>query len=422
LPELQPVYDQLYTSDKRYFVLTGGRGSGKTFVIQDYLVRLMQQKGQGILYTRYTMTSAEKTIIPLFTKYIEKIHDINLYNITKEKITYLPNGSFVLFSGIKTSSGDQTGNLKSLPNITTWVIEEGEDYNKKDSFRDIDDSIRDKLLQNRVIWIQNPSHIDHFFFQRFFEETHEKVIHKDHGYVYIRCTHPDVEHIHTTYLDNLENLDPKKVEQWENEKVKNLSLYEHKYLGGWLEDMEGQLFTNLKHYKKGDLRLEDVEFKATCADIADKGMDFLCILVGYIVGNKVYIDDVIMDNSESSITQPRSVAFYEKHKAEFNWIESNNSGNTYANYVKRDCKNVAFKTFNAVGNKETRIISNEAIITDHFVFRSDYEIGSDYHIFMKQIKSFNKDEKLNGHDDAPDATASLARILNRSFPHLFTRS
>ena len=56
-----------------------------------------------------------------------------------------------MFSGIKTSSGDQTANLKTLPNITTWINEEGEDYNDEQSFEDIDDSIRTEGMQNRVI-------------------------------------------------------------------------------------------------------------------------------------------------------------------------------------------------------------------------------------------------------------------------------
>lgn len=242
MPDIKNKYKSLYFSDKRYFILTGGRGSGKTFVVQDYLVRLLEEVGQGILYTRYTMTSVEGTIIPLFTKHIELISDIKKYNITKKYIYNKHTGSFIMFSGIKTSSGDQTANLKTLPNITTWVIEEGEDYNKEDSFEDIDDSIRGTLLQNRVIWIQNPTTRHHFIYKKFFQETHE--LREINGFKYQHSTHEDVEHIHTTYLDNIDNLDPKKVAKWEKTKETNPKRYANKYIGAWKDKADGVIFEN----------------------------------------------------------------------------------------------------------------------------------------------------------------------------------
>ena len=167
------------------------------------------------------MTSAEKTIIPLMTKHIELISDLSNYHITKSHIIHKKTKSFIMFSGIKTSSGDQTGNLKTLPDITTWVIEEGEDYNKENSFTDIDDSIRDNNIQNRIIWIQNPTTKEHFIYTKFFENNYS---YEDiNGFNFQRSNHNEVEHIHTTYLDNVENLNPEKVAQWE--RVKNTKPY-----------------------------------------------------------------------------------------------------------------------------------------------------------------------------------------------------
>ena len=127
MSELNSKFDPLWRSKKRYFVITGGRGGSKTYTVEDFLVRLMEQVGQGILYTRYTMTSVEKTIIPLFKDCIKRLSQLDRYDITKTMITCKRTKSFIMFSGIKTSSGDQTANLKTLPNITTWVIEEGEE-------------------------------------------------------------------------------------------------------------------------------------------------------------------------------------------------------------------------------------------------------------------------------------------------------
>ena len=143
------VYDISVEDNNNFFLKTNYKeilvhNSGKTYVIQDLLIRLLEQIGQGILYTRYTMVSVDQTIMPLFVAHIESIADINNYDVTKKLIRNKRTGSFILFSVIKASSGDQTGRLKSLPNITTWVIEEGEDFNDENAFRDIYDSIRVK--------------------------------------------------------------------------------------------------------------------------------------------------------------------------------------------------------------------------------------------------------------------------------------
>lgn len=250
--KLNKKYQRLYTTDKRYIILTGGRGSGKSFVVRDFSIRLLEEVGQGILYTRYTMVSVEKTIIPLFREHIELISDLGDYIITRDKITHRRTGSFILFSGIKSNSSDQTGRLKSLPNITTWIIEEGEDFNNEASFVDIDDSIRAKHLQNRVIWIQNPTTSEHFIYQKFFEGqyTEEKIEEagqyvedgKIKDFTYQRSTHKNVEHIHTTYYDNIDNLDEAKVEQWEEARVKRAKYWLHKYGGAWRDKAEGVIF------------------------------------------------------------------------------------------------------------------------------------------------------------------------------------
>ena len=249
-------FQPLYTTDKRYILVTGGRGSGKTFAIQDFLIRLLEEPGQGILYTRFTMTSVEKTIIPLFSEHIELISDLSKYEITKTLIRHKEKNTFILFSGIKTSSGDQTANLKTLPNITTWVVEEGEDFNNPKSFTDIDDSIRSKSMQNRVIWIQNPTQKHHFIYKKFFFLTHKRDV-IDEGITYVdndgktqpitfqRSTHENVEHIHTTYLDNIDNLDTKKVGQWNKSITENPKFWANKYGGAWIDMAEGAIFEHV---------------------------------------------------------------------------------------------------------------------------------------------------------------------------------
>lgn len=177
---ISAVFKPLYTSPDRYFLLTGGRASLKSSTVHDFIARLTYEQGHGVLFTRYTMASAESSIIPEFRITLERLGITADFKITKNVITNLRTGAFIYFSGIKTSSGDQTAKLKSIAGITTWVIEEGEDFKDEKAFDAIDDSIRTAGQRNRVIWIQNPTTKEHFIYQRWIEPANRKV--KVHGY------------------------------------------------------------------------------------------------------------------------------------------------------------------------------------------------------------------------------------------------
>lgn len=239
---INKVYKPLYTTDKRYILVTGGRGSLKSTTVHDFICRLTYQMGQGILFTRYTMTSATKSIIPEFIETLKRNGSENNFHVTKDKITNLTTGSFIIFSGIKTSSGNQTANLKSLANITTWVIEEGEDFDDEKAFDTIDDSIRSNAMQNRVIWIQNPSTKEHFIYKRWIENSSKQI--DVEGWKVTVSNHKDVEHIHTTYKIAEHFLSKSFLNKANDAKNNNPKWYYHNYIGGWLEKPEGVIFEN----------------------------------------------------------------------------------------------------------------------------------------------------------------------------------
>lgn len=228
----------LLGSDSRYFIVSGGRGSGKSYSVNSFLLLLTYEEGHTILFTRYTLTSAHISIIPEF---IDKIETANLHNdfhITKDEIVNLRTGSKIIFRGIKTSSGTQTANLKSIANVTTWVLDEAEELIDEDIFDKIDLSIRHQTKQNRVILILNPTTKEHFIYNKFFQTKGVTA-----GSNIIKG---DTSYIHTTYLDNLDNLSDSFISQIEVTKQNNISKYNHIILGGWMEKAEGVVFTNWK--------------------------------------------------------------------------------------------------------------------------------------------------------------------------------
>lgn len=234
--KLNKKYLVLDESFARYFIVTGGRGSGKSFAVNSVLLLLTYQAGHTILFTRYTLRAASISIIPEFIEKLELLGVIDQFKITKDEIINTGNGSKIIFRGIKTSSGDQTANLKSLTGITTWVMDEAEELNDEDIFDKIDLSVRNKVQENRVILILNPTTKEHFIYKRWFE---------DRGVAAgSNLTKEDTTYIHTTYLDNLDNLSESYIKQIETMKVRRPNRYKHTIEGAWLDKAEGVIFTD----------------------------------------------------------------------------------------------------------------------------------------------------------------------------------
>lgn len=249
MTQINEVYQPLYSSEKRYYLLTGGRGSLKSTTVHDLVSRLTYEKGQGILFLRYTMTSAEKSIIPEFKEAIQRNNSYKIFQFKGDRVTNLKTGSFIIFAGVKTSSGNQTATLKSIPGLTTMVVEEGEDFVDEKTFDIIDDSIRGNQAQNRVIWIMNPTTPEHFIYKRWIAPANKKV--QIEGYDVTVSNHPDVEHIHTTYhlAERAGYLPQSWIDKAEKAKKENPKWYYHNYIGGWLEKAEGVILPNWREGK-----------------------------------------------------------------------------------------------------------------------------------------------------------------------------
>ena len=242
--KINKAYHGLLKEDSRYYIVTGGRGSGKSFSTAFMLVTLISnESGHVILFTRYTLISAHISIIPEFIEKIEMLGLESKFSITKDEIVNLETGSKILFKGIKTSSGTQTANLKSLQGISTWILDEAEELTDEDTFDKIDLSIRHKTKQNRVILILNPATKEHFIYQRFFEG---KGVNAGSN-----VTKGDTTYIHTTYLDNAANLSQSFLEQIETIRERRPERYKHQIMGGWLDKADGVIFNN---WKVGEFR------------------------------------------------------------------------------------------------------------------------------------------------------------------------
>jgi len=232
-------YQPLFKNDTRFFVITGGRGSAKSFSVGTFLNLLSFETGHKILFTRLTMTSAHLSIIPEFQDKAQIMGISDKFYITKNEIINKISSSEIIFKGIKTSSGDQTASLKSLQGVTTWVLDEAEELKDETVFDKINLSIRQKGKQNRVILILNPTTKEHWIYKRFFESQGI-----EGGFNGVKG---DTTYIHTSYLYNAQHLDESFLNEVERIKKTNPTKYNHQIMGGWKNKEEGVVFNNWKY-------------------------------------------------------------------------------------------------------------------------------------------------------------------------------
>lgn len=283
-------YASLYeNTDKFITIVTGGRGSGKSYNVSVFLERLSFESGHKILFSRYTMASASMSIIPEFQEKIESDVVSECFDVTKTDITNTYSDSVIMFRGIKTSSGVQTAKLKSIQGLTTFVCDEAEEWTSEEDFEKIMLSIRQKGIQNRIIIIMNPCDSNHWVYKRFIEKTH-KLVEIDGVQVQI-STHPNVLHIHTTYFDNLENLSPEFLKEVEDMKKSNPEKYAHVVIGRWTDVAEGAVFKKWGIVKEFPVHAKKVALASDWGYTNDPSTGIRC----GIMDNRLYVDELFYE-------------------------------------------------------------------------------------------------------------------------------
>ena len=292
----QEIYHPLYEDKEKFIILiTGGRGSGKSFNASTFIERLtfemtpVEKIVHQILYTRYTMVSAGMSIIPEMMEKIDLDGTTKYFKTTKTDIVNKMTKSRIMFRGIKTSSGNQTAKLKSIQGITTFVCDEAEEWTSEDEFDKIMLSIRKKGIQNRIIIIMNPCDSNHFIYKKYIENTH-KLVEIDGVQVQI-STHPNVLHIHTTYFDNLDNLSPEFLKEVEDMKVSNPEKYAHVVIGRWADVAEGAVFKKWGIVKEFPLECKKIGIGQDFGFTNDPSAAVRC----GIIDNRLYVDELFYE-------------------------------------------------------------------------------------------------------------------------------
>lgn len=246
-PKYEPLFSPQPKGGPRYTVITGGRGSGKTTATATANVCDTYRDDKTVLYSRYTLVSAEVSVIP---EYVDKINLLGKgrhFRATKESVVNRVSKGVLYFKGLLGSSGNQVARLKSIHKLRKFVLDEAQELTKESDFDTIDLSIREIDAANDVWLSLNPTDIHHWICRRFFRER--GVPYDYNGVV------DDTRYIHTDWRDNRSNLSESFIKKALECERKNPERYQNIYLGDWSIKRNGLIYPKWESITRAEIPL-----------------------------------------------------------------------------------------------------------------------------------------------------------------------
>ncbi len=189
------MFREVNRSRKRYIVMKGSAGSGKSVdTAQNYILRLMQEPGRNLVALRKSdITNRDSTFAELtgaiYRMFGDKAEQYWRINTSPLQITCRHNGNKIIFRGM--NDDKQREKLKSITfqrgKLTDVWLEEATEFTQAD-VEIIDDRLRGELPDGQFYQIRmtfNPVSKSHWIKRVFFDVADPNVL-----------TH------HSTYLDN----------------------------------------------------------------------------------------------------------------------------------------------------------------------------------------------------------------------------
>ena len=154
---------------------------------------------------------------------------------------------------------------------------------------------------------------------------------------------------------------------------------------------------------------------AAVVDTAWGGGDSLSMPIAYVYGQDMYIQDVVFNSGDKTVTRPIVIGKLKQHKPHMVRWESNNGGDEYGGIVDEKLRqdgvrvNMSYKKAPTNQSKLSRIIQFAPDIK-RIYFLDEKHRDLEYEKFMRELTLFTVSGK-NLHDDAPDSCAMLVDFL-----------
>ena len=400
------LFDNNYHPEIDTVIITGGRYSLKSYTVSIFALIALVHYQWNILYTRFTNMSLVDSIKPEVS---DKIEMLGLTGTVHDTMTHIEfNGCRIAFKGIKTGSGIQTANLKSLTGFNLFINDEAEELPDYKTFKKVFYSMRSTSIRNLTILILNPTTKEHWIFKEFFEKKQLKG--GDN------CIRDNVMYIHSSYLDaDIDQIPKNILADYERMKADDPKEYENIVMGGWVTELEGQVFpeSSLKRYREFPQNME--YFTIAFADTADEGADYFAMPIARVYGNYVYIIDCIFDQENLTIQEGQVQSKVKECHIDRITVETNNAGAYFTRRIRELIPQIEVFGQFSKANKMARILAGAGLVKHFFYFPMNPD--ETLQKFMLQVTNILKTSKEL--DDAPDALTGLSAYLEK-YHGLFT--
>lgn len=201
-------------SKKRYIVMKGSAGSGKSFdTAQNYILKLMNDKGRNLVAMRKSdITNRDSTFAELTGAVYRLFGDKaeQYWNINKSPLQLVckHNGNKIIFRGM--NDDKQREKLKSITfstgKLTDVWLEEATEFTQAD-FEIIDDRLRGELPEDLFYQIRmtfNPVNKSHWIKKVFFDFPDDNVLTNHSTYL----TNRFIDEAYKTRMERRKQVDP----------------------------------------------------------------------------------------------------------------------------------------------------------------------------------------------------------------------
>lgn len=180
-------------------------------------------------------------------------------------------------------------------------------------------------------------------------------------------------------------------------------------------EREGLLYTADELQRYFELPDREPDAILCVCDTKDRGKDYCSMPIFYQYGDMFYLEDVVYDNSNPEVVEPRLAEKCLKHKVHMGQFESNSAGGRVAQSVQEKIKaaggRTKITTKYTTANKETKIIMASPYVKEHFLFKDDSVVkDKEYRKFMNAVCSYSMVGR-NRNDDAVDSLAMSAEYV-----------
>lgn len=287
--QMNPGFKEVNMSKKRYIVMKGSAGSGKSVdTAQNYILRLMKDKGRNLVAMRKSdITNRDSTFAELtgalYKMFGDKYEAYWKINRSPLGLTCISNGNQIIFRGM--NDDRQREKLKSITfpkgKLTDVWLEEATEFTQAD-LEIIDDRLRGELPEGQFYQIKmtfNPVNKSHWIKKVFFDIPDKNVV-----------TH------HSTYLGN-RFIDDAYRQRMERRKIVDPEGYQIYGLGEWGEI--GGLILHNWEVKEISQNLNDYDDVAIGQDFGFNHANAI-LLLGWKDDNIYIIDEIYLHEKDTS--------------------------------------------------------------------------------------------------------------------------